>query len=130
MKILTAAKAILAAHPTVTLRRAGGIWIARVDQNDARPNLMLSLPSQDDDWTHQGPTGLYDANVLVHARGDTDEAAGLLGEAVKAALNNYIGAVYDMTIHQCRLLGVSSAYDDKAEVFIHTSDFRIVFRSA
>ena len=130
MKILTLVKSVLAADTAVTGLRDGGIFLKRVDQNEPRPNILLDMPEKNDDWTHQGPTGLFDAHLVVHSRGDTDSQAGLLGEAVEAALNDYTGTVYGMTVSQCRHINTMADYDDTAKVFVHVSEFRIVFRSA
>lgn len=128
MKILTLVKSVLQNNATVTSRRSGGVFLKRVGQNDARPNILLDMPEKHDDWTHQGPTGLFDAHLVVHSRGDTDAEAGLLGEAVEAALNGYTGTVYGMTVSQCRHINSRADYDDTAKVFVHISEFRMVFR--
>lgn len=128
MQILAAYSSILGGISAVSLRVKGGIWIGAVGQNDVRPNILLELIGQGNDYTHQGATALYDAGIRVTCRGDTDQAAGLLGEAVVDALQDYIGTSQGCAIQLTEHMNAMSGYDDAVKVFMHVSEYTSFFR--
>lgn len=130
MKILTLVKSVLESDTTVAGLLSGRVWIQRVDENDARPNILLRLMEDADEWSHDGPDGLQDAHLEVHSRGDADSEAGNTGSAVKAALNEYTGSAYGMTVHFLQHFNTRAEYDDARKVFVQVDEFRVVYRSA
>lgn len=125
MEILTLIRARLTdAGVTPT----GGLFIQVVDQNSPRPNTLLELGDDSDEWSHQGPVGLRDAHVIVHARADNAQAATVLSNQIVAALNDWMGTYFGMQVQLLRHLTTKAAYRDTSKVFIATAEFHVVYR--
>lgn len=128
MLILTVYKNALLWRPEVASGLRGGVHIGQVAQGALRPNILLKLGSSGEDMSHQGPVGLRDAEIIVTARGDTDQAAGVLGEAVRETLQGWTGNANGLWVQLTELMSEESNYDDSAKVFEHISTYTSYFR--
>lgn len=130
MEVLTALRQILLTNTNTAGAASGGIFLVQVGQNAARPNLMLMLVSGDDDWTHQGPDGLFQQIVRIYSRGDTVQEASELASAVREVLNGYVSAssTYGVSIKLAQRTNSTGDYQDGAEVYRQIDDYRVTYR--
>lgn len=128
MLILTVYRAVLLAAPTVSSKLNGGIHYGRVDQNEPRPNILLEMPESGADYTHSGPVGLFDGHLRATCRADTFQAATLLGDAVRAVLEDWTGEMFGCRIQLTEHFNSASGFDDKAQVFTHVSEYTSFFQ--
>lgn len=127
MIILVAYKAVLLAAPTVQQRVGQRIYIGRVGQDAARPNVLLELLEQGQDYTHSGPVGLFDAHVRITARADTDQAAFFLGDAIARCLQNWTGTAESVRVQMTDHFNSVAGFDDVNSVFTQTEEFTAFF---
>lgn len=127
MLILTAYKSVLVATPAVNNIVAGRIYIGRVDQNIIRPNVLLQMPESGQEYSHSGPTGLFDAHVRIIARADTDVAAFTLGEAIARTLQNWRGTAMGCAVQMTEHFNSIGDYDEAAKVFMQVEEFTAHF---
>lgn len=128
MMILGAYKTVLLAAPSVVARAGSRIYISRVPQSAQRPNILLRLGGAGEDFTHQGPTGLRDAEIIVHSRGRTDEEAIVLGDAVRSVLQGWTGTAWNHWINLTEANDETDDYGDQQEVFVHVASYTSYFR--
>lgn len=128
MIVLTAIRKKLQDTSAVTTLATGGIYMVEVPQNASRPNIMLMSISGSDDWSHQGPDGLYQDIVRIYSRGDSFEDAVRTAAAVKAALNGWIGTNYGVAVKLTQHVNTTGDYQDAAKVFRQIDDFRVTYR--
>ena len=127
MLILAAYKSVLVATPTVTARAGQRIYLGRVDQNALRPNVLMEMVESGQDYTHSGPVGLFDAHIKITARGDTDQAAFFLGDAIARRLQNWTGSAEGCRVQMTEHFNSSSGYDDANSVFTQVEEFTAYF---
>lgn len=128
MDSLTALRNVLANDADVAAYATGGIHFNQVQQGAKRPNVMLMTVSGADDWTHQGPDGLYQNLVRVYSRGDTYEQASTLAAHVRDALNGYIGSVYGIDVKLTQMVNTTGDYQDAAKIYRQIEDYRVTYR--
>lgn len=127
MKILAAIKAYLQKVESVAAAGHTGIFVELVDQNKARPNILLQLVESGQEYSHQGPVGLIDAHVRVTCRADSADKVSALGDVVIRALEVFTGVEADCAVQLCARFDEASGYDEKAKVFTHVSDYTVHF---
>lgn len=127
MLILVAYQNVLAAAPSVATLAGNRIFIGRVDQSTARPNVLLEMPEAGQDYSHSGPVGLFDAHVRITARADTDQTAFLLGEAIARALQGWTGTALGCAVQMTEHFNTMGGYDEGAKVFTQTEEFTAHF---
>lgn len=125
MLILVAYKSVIVGAPA--LIAADKVFIGRVDQNTVRPNVLLEMPESGQDYSHSGPTGLFDAHVRITARADTDQAAFTLGEAIARRLQNWTGTANGCRVQMTEHFNSAAGYDDAAKVFTQVEEFTAYF---
>lgn len=127
MIILVAYKAVLVATPAVNNIAQGRFYIGRIDQSALRPNVLLEMPEQGQDYSHSGPVGLFDGHLRITARGDTDQAAFLLGDAIARALQDYQGTSLGCRIQMTEHFNSAASYNNDAHVFEQIEEFTAYF---
>ena len=125
MKAVAALRSILLADADVTAKRAGGVHVNAVPQDEAVPNVSLMLVSGLEDFTHSGPSGLIEDRVRIWCRGKTANASAELAQAVHSALQGYVGTVAGCHIQLCRMAMTISDYQDAAKVHRVIIDFNV-----
>lgn len=130
MIILTLYRAVLAETAAVNSKAIGGFHLLRVDQEALRPNILLEMPESGSDYTHSGPVGLYDGHLRVTCRADTFQAAVQLGDAVRAALENWQGQRFGMTVQMTSHFNSAAGYDEGAKVYTSVQEFTAFFTGA
>lgn len=128
MLILAAYKTVIVGAPA--LIAANKVFIGRVDQNTPRPNVLMEMVESGQDYSHSGPTGLFDAHVRITARADTDQDAFALGEAIARRLQNWIGTAMGCRVQMTEHFNSAQGYDDAAKVFTQTEEFTAYFTRA
>lgn len=127
MIILACYKSTLAATSAVNTIVSGRIYIGRVDQDALRPNILMEMPESGQEYTHSGPSGLFEAHVKITARADTDQAAFTLGEAIARALQNWTGTALNCKVQMTEHFNSMGGYDDAAKVFTQVEEFTSFF---
>lgn len=127
MEILSAYRARLLAVSAVATRAVGGIHIASVPQTTIRPNILLELPEQGQDYSHSGPDGLFDGHLRITCRADSVTSAAELGEEVTLALQDWRGIYYGCRVQMTEHFNTMSGYDSAAKVFTHVSEYTAHF---
>lgn len=130
MKILTVYKALLLDVSEIRDIVGKSVFIEKIDQNTIRPNILLQMPDQGADYTHDGITSLFDAHIKVTCRADTDQMASELGELVVHNFSRFIDTVHDLKIMMTRLDSEMSNYDTSAKVFEQVSEYTSFYRKA
>jgi hypothetical protein len=125
MKALSVLRQILTADAGVTAKRAGGIHVNAVPQDDPKPNVQLMLVSGIEEFTHSGPSGLVEDRVRIWCRGMTANATAELGQAVHDALQGYVGTVDGAEVQLVRRVMSMSDYQDGAKVHRAITDFEV-----
>lgn len=130
MIALTALRKLLQDNGTVASLATGGIHMIEVPQDSERPNVMLMTVSGQDDWSHDGPDGLFQHVVRIYSRGDTFQQAVQLADAVKDVLNAYVSATatYGVTFQLVQHINTTGDYQDAAKVFRQIDDYRAHYR--
>lgn len=128
MEILTALKKVIEADAGVDLKRNGSVWLNTVNQDDDRPNVMLMLVGGGQDYSHQGPTGLYSQLVRIYSYGRTAQEAGELGRAISDLLRTYQGTEYGHTVSLCMHTNTNGDYQDDAKVHRQMDDYDVHYR--
>jgi len=123
MQLLATYKAALLAVPDVATKLKGGIMVGRVDQNALRPNILLEVPEQGGDYSHNGPVGLYDAHLKVTCRSEVDATAIALGDAVVLALQNWRGTLKGCAVQMTEHFNTAFIFDEGNSVFCHVSEY-------
>lgn len=127
MLILAAYKSVLLNSPAVSSRAGSRIYLSRVDQNAQRPNILMELAAQGQDYTHSGPVGLFDAHIRITARGDTDQAAFFLGDAIARSLQMWTGSAEGCRVQMTEHFNSASGFDKDNSVFTQVEEFTSFF---
>lgn len=128
MLILTCYRGVLLANAPIAAKARGGVHLGTVEQGALRPNVLVSLIGQGQDYSHQGAVALYDAGVKIEARADTAQAAGELGEMILDLLQDWRGTLYNCAVQLTEHDNSTSGYDDKAKVHTCAHEFTSFFR--
>lgn len=128
MLILTVYKKILQDDAGITALCPGGVHIGNIRQGANRPNILLEMPEEGEEYSHSGPSGLLDAHLKVTCRGDTDKSAALLGDAVMTLLKTWKGTEYSHTVQLTEKFKAEYKYDDSAKVHHHISEYTSFYR--
>lgn len=123
MQILACYKAALSLAPAISPR----IFVARVDQNAQRPNILIELIEQGGDYTHSGPVGLFDAHIRVTCRADVDTQALALGEATILRLQDWRGTLAGCRVQMTEHFNTAADFEAGTNVFRHISEYTAFF---
>lgn len=128
MEILVLYRKLLLEDAAIAAIVDNRIYVDQVPQNTQKPNILLEMPDQGQDYTHSGPSGLIDAHLKVTCRADDAQGAATLGRLVVDLLEvwtgNRDGHEVDLTEH----FKTSSMFHDKDKVFTHMSEYTSFFR--
>lgn len=128
MEILTVIKSVLEASAAVSAKRNGGVWISLAKQGDDRPNIMIMLVGGGQEYSHQGPDGLFGHIVRVYSYGRTAQEASELGRTVQNVLEVYTGTAYGHTVSLCQHMNTNGDYLDESKVHRQIDDFNVHYR--
>lgn len=123
MIILTVYRSVLLNVTAVNSLATGGYHLGKVVQDSVRPNVLLQKPDGGQDYSHQGPVGLHDAHVKITARADTAQAAALLGDEIRKALEDWTGTLFGCVVQMTEHMKSSDDYDEGAKVFMQIEEF-------
>ncbi len=130
MKILDVYRGLLLATPAVNSQMKGTYNLFVVAQNDPRPNMLLQLGDSGEDYTHQGTSGVVDAEVIITSRADNASAVSALDKAAHDTLKNYVGTSRGIEVQLTEAMSTKSNYDATNKVFeierTYTSFYREV----
>jgi hypothetical protein len=128
MLILTTYRGILQANAQIAAKARGGVHINIVEQNVLRPNILLSLVGDGQDYTHQGAVALMDAGVRIECRADTSQAVGELGKMVRDFLQDWTGTFNGCWVQLTQHDNSSSAWDEKLKLHTYAHEFTSFYR--
>lgn len=127
MRILTVPKKILADNSVVKGIVADRLDLMRAPQGRVLPSIMLMHISGGQEYSHQGPVGLWDGITRVYSRGKTDIETATLGSAVVKAMESWTGALLGYDIQLIQHLNTNADYTDDLSIFRQIDDFRIYY---
>ena len=128
MSILSLYRSALKGEETVSTLLSGNVHIELATQEDTYPNIVIEMPEKGQDYTHSGPSGLFDAHLKFHCRAETKEASIGLGEAVEAFLEDFQAVSSGIELQLTEQFESSFDYDDKHKVFSYLVEVTAFFR--
>jgi hypothetical protein len=128
MEILDVYRGLLLATPAVHSQMKGTYNLFVAAQGDLRPNMVLQLGDSGEDYTHQGTSGVVDAEVILISRGDTSAAASQLAKAVHDTVKNFTGTLRGIEVQLTEAMSTKSSYDATNKVFEITSTYTSFYR--
>lgn len=134
MEILAVVKALLLENDDYKTALKGGVHIGKVDQNSQLPNLLVTMISGNNGWSHQGPVNLFDYRLRLFHRGSTAQQVSDLRKLAYAILQDYhlrptYFEAYGIKITNIFHLNETGDYNDGAEVQRTIDDYRVVYRT-
>lgn len=123
MLILAAYKSVIVTIPAITALVGQRIYLQRVDQNAGVPHVLLELLEEGQDYTHSGPTGLFDAHVRITARAATDAAAFTAADAIARALQNWTGEAGGCRVQMTEHFNSYGGFDKDNGLFTQALEF-------
>lgn len=128
MKIMSVYKAVMLENSDISTIVDTRIFVDLVDQNAVKPNILIEMPDQGQEYTHSGPSAVQDAHIKITCRGDTAGDVAALGKLVTDHLKSFIGTRSDLQVMLTEKFKVMSAFDKKAGVFTHVSEYTSFFK--
>lgn len=128
MKILFVYRGILLGNSGITDLVGDRVFIDRVDQNSETPNILLEMPEEGQDYTHSGPSGLFEGHLKVIVRAAGRNERSNLGKLVRELLETWKGTESDLEVQLTEHFNTRSGFEEKAEVFTNTTEYTSFYR--
>jgi hypothetical protein len=91
---------------------AGKGYPLLVPQDAAYPAWSYEVTTEEQTLTHSGPAGWYEVRVTVLFIGTTYALARAAADALRSALDGYVGAMGTRTVQYCHVSNQSASWAD------------------
>ncbi|HEY8766046.1 MAG TPA: DUF3168 domain-containing protein [Dehalococcoidia bacterium] len=105
---------------------SGRAYPYKLPQGVTLPACTYYKVSAPRDHTQQGPSGLVSARIQVSSWGTTYDAAKTLSDAVRQALDGYMGTTDGVYIGGVQLVNETDLSEPEPEIFQTAMDFRVM----
>ena len=128
MDILPVYLGLLQEQTDISEKVGDRVYLEVADQNESYPNIILSMPDTGQDYTHSGPTGLFDGQLIVVCRSKARSEVNKLGWLVTEFLETWKGRREGVIVELTEFTNHATGYDEKSETFKFTIEFTSFFK--